>query len=153
MVCTINIVHVPFGMSPSKACPQQNKWDHVLWHLSKATKLFLVTCVHYNYKWVTNIVIDFQISLSEMTCKMPYKPQHPIGLHPWVFHYQRWLKGTLFPRALNNSSVHHKILSLSTRNIRSYWFGNNQYWWYQLKRKRGNDRGIYGKNLKSSYKN
>jgi hypothetical protein len=42
---------------------------------------------------------------------------------------------------------------LSTRNIRSYWFGNNQYWWYQLKRKRGNDRGIYGKNLKSSYKN
>jgi hypothetical protein len=22
----------------------------------------LITCVHYNYKWVTNLVVDFQIS-------------------------------------------------------------------------------------------
>jgi len=36
----------------------------VLWHLSKATMLFLVTCVHYNYKWVTNSIVDFQISSS-----------------------------------------------------------------------------------------
>jgi len=33
----------------------------ILWHLSKATRLFFVTCVHYNYKWITNSVIDFQI--------------------------------------------------------------------------------------------
>ncbi len=32
----------------------------VLWHFSKATKLFLVTCVQYNYQWVINLVIDFQ---------------------------------------------------------------------------------------------
>jgi hypothetical protein len=32
----------------------------VLWHLSKATKLFLISCVHYNYKCVTNLVVDFQ---------------------------------------------------------------------------------------------
>ncbi len=38
----------------------------ILWHLSKATRLFLVTCVHYNYKWVTNLVIDFQFSSSDI---------------------------------------------------------------------------------------
>jgi hypothetical protein len=37
----------------------------VLWHLSETSKLFLVTCVHYNYKWVTNSVINFQISFNE----------------------------------------------------------------------------------------
>ncbi len=35
-------------------------WLIVLWHLSKATRLFSIACVHYNYKWVTNSVIDFQ---------------------------------------------------------------------------------------------
>jgi len=34
----------------------------ILWHLSKATRLFLVACVHYNYKWIANLVVDFQIS-------------------------------------------------------------------------------------------
>jgi hypothetical protein len=37
----------------------------VLWHLSKTTRLFLIACVHDNYKWVTNLVIDFQISFSD----------------------------------------------------------------------------------------
>ncbi len=36
----------------------------ILWHLFKPTRLFLVACVHYNYKWITNVVIDFQISCS-----------------------------------------------------------------------------------------
>jgi hypothetical protein len=35
-----------------------------LWHLSKTIRLFLVVCVHYNYKWVTYLVIDYQISSS-----------------------------------------------------------------------------------------
>ncbi len=41
-------------------------WLIVLWHLSKATKLFLIACVHYNYKWVANSILDFQISSSEV---------------------------------------------------------------------------------------
>jgi hypothetical protein len=36
----------------------------ILWHLSKATRLLLVTCVHFNYKWITNLVVDFQISFN-----------------------------------------------------------------------------------------
>jgi len=32
--------------------------------LAKATRLFLVACVHYNYKWITNSVVDYQISSS-----------------------------------------------------------------------------------------
>jgi hypothetical protein len=40
-------------------------WLTVLWHLSKTTKVFLVACVHYNYKWVTNSIFDFQVSSSE----------------------------------------------------------------------------------------
>jgi hypothetical protein len=45
----------------------------ILWHLSKATRLFLIACVHYNYKRVTNSIIGFQISssvndLSVATC-------------------------------------------------------------------------------------
>jgi hypothetical protein len=39
---------------------------NVLWHLSKVTRLFLVTCVHYNYKWITNLIVDFQISISDI---------------------------------------------------------------------------------------
>jgi hypothetical protein len=39
-------------------------WLIDVWHLSKATRLFLVTFVHYNYKWVTNSVIDCQISFN-----------------------------------------------------------------------------------------
>jgi hypothetical protein len=42
----------------------------VLWHLSKATKLFLVTCVHYNYQWVINLVIDFQKNSNELRMGM-----------------------------------------------------------------------------------
>jgi len=38
----------------------------VLWHLSKATRVFLLACVHYNHKWIANLVIDFQISSSEV---------------------------------------------------------------------------------------
>ncbi len=38
----------------------------VLWHLSKAIRLFLVACVHYNYKWVTNSLVDFQILFNEI---------------------------------------------------------------------------------------
>ncbi len=34
----------------------------ILWHLSKAIKLLLVVCVYYNYKRVTNLVTNFQIS-------------------------------------------------------------------------------------------
>jgi hypothetical protein len=41
-------------------------WLNVLWHLSKAIKLFLIACVHYNYKWVANSVLDFQISSNEV---------------------------------------------------------------------------------------
>jgi hypothetical protein len=37
----------------------------ILWHLFKATRLFLVACVHYNYKWVANLIFDFQFSFSE----------------------------------------------------------------------------------------
>jgi hypothetical protein len=37
----------------------------ILWHLSKRTRLFLVTCVHYNYKWIANSIIDFQFSSSD----------------------------------------------------------------------------------------
>jgi hypothetical protein len=33
--------------------------------LSKATKLFLVASIHYNYNLVANLVIDFQISSNE----------------------------------------------------------------------------------------
>jgi hypothetical protein len=39
-------------------------WLVVLWHLSKAIRLFLISCVHYNYKWVANWIVDFQISSS-----------------------------------------------------------------------------------------
>jgi hypothetical protein len=39
-------------------------WLIVLWHLSMATRLFLVACVYCNYKWVANSIIDFQISFS-----------------------------------------------------------------------------------------
>jgi hypothetical protein len=38
----------------------------VLWHLSRAIKLFLITCVYYNYKRVANLVIDFQIYSSDI---------------------------------------------------------------------------------------
>jgi hypothetical protein len=34
----------------------------ILWHLSKATRIFLITCVHYNHKWITNSIIDYPIS-------------------------------------------------------------------------------------------
>jgi hypothetical protein len=51
----------------------------VLHHLSKATKLFLVTCVHYNYKLVANLVINFQISSSDYfsieCCGCFYEPR------------------------------------------------------------------------------
>jgi hypothetical protein len=40
-------------------------WLTILWHMFKATRLFLVTCVHYNYKWIANLVVDFQFSFSE----------------------------------------------------------------------------------------
>jgi hypothetical protein len=39
------------------------------------------------------------------------------------------------------------------RSIRCYCFENNQYWCYQLKRKRGSDRGRSRKNLGSPSKN
>ncbi len=57
----------------------------ILWHLSKATRLFLVTCVHYNYKWVTNSIIDFQNSSSDiifkiLTCLLLLKSTHLIYL-------------------------------------------------------------------------
>jgi hypothetical protein len=39
-------------------------WLTILWHLSKATMLVLVACVHYNYKWITNSIVHFQISSS-----------------------------------------------------------------------------------------
>jgi hypothetical protein len=47
----------------------------ILWHLSKVTILFLVVvlvaCVHYNYKWVANLVVDFQISSNECNAHPP----------------------------------------------------------------------------------
>jgi hypothetical protein len=46
----------------------------VLWHLSKVTKLFSVTCVHYNYKCVANLIVDFQKNSSVyifFRCKGP----------------------------------------------------------------------------------
>ncbi len=54
-----------------------------------------------------------------------------------VVHVQLWLKGTLFPMALNNSIIHHKRRTLDTKCIQCYWFGNKQHWWYQLKKKKG----------------
>jgi hypothetical protein len=45
----------------------------VLWHLSKASRLVLVACVHYNYKWVANSIVHFQISSSDWSpLKFPF---------------------------------------------------------------------------------
>jgi hypothetical protein len=35
-------------------------------HLSKAIRLFLITCVHYNSKWIANLVVDFQIYFTDI---------------------------------------------------------------------------------------
>ncbi len=39
----------------------------ILWHLSSIARLFLITCVHNNYKWVANLVVDFQIPFSVLS--------------------------------------------------------------------------------------
>ncbi len=51
----------------------------VLWHLFKTTRLFLVKCVHNNYKWVANLVVAFQISSNECFIGFPNFYRHFIA--------------------------------------------------------------------------
>ncbi len=73
----------------------------VLWHLSKVIRLFLVACVHYNYKRVANSIVDFQFSFNEIKshyyfliyhchCNMSFEAAWSNPLIPlcWCFNWQ-----------------------------------------------------------------
>jgi len=55
----------------------------ILWHLSKATRVFLIACVHYNYKWVANSIIDFQFFSSDWQHECCFLKKMFSFFHPW----------------------------------------------------------------------
>jgi hypothetical protein len=59
-------------------------WLIVLLHLSIPTRLFLVACVHYDYKWITNVLlVEGWLWLNTYT----YKKKH-VNKYLWKQEYR-----------------------------------------------------------------
>jgi hypothetical protein len=50
-------------------------WLTIFWYLSQTIRLFLLTCVHYNYKWIANPIVDFQFSFNVILIMLLTKTQ------------------------------------------------------------------------------
>jgi hypothetical protein len=84
---------------------------------------------------------------------MSFEPQHPTMLYPWGCPCSTMIEGDFVPKGAKQFG--HSSQDLDCEYVKSTWcyyFRNNLYWWYRLKRKRKSDKGRSGMNLGFSYK-